>query len=121
MLALMTSSMKTNVNVPGADSDGGSSTNRGRLRGTFTRANLVRPPCCTATARFVLRLETNGNGCPGSNASGVSTGKTSREKYFRRWVWIFGVHSCGSRNTIRSSASWRRRLFHAAACSLSIS
>ena len=78
MLALITSSMKTNVSVPGADSAAGSSTNRGRLRGTFTRANLVRPPCCTATARFVLRFETNGNGCPGSNASGVSTGNTSR-------------------------------------------
>ena len=44
------------------------------------RANFVRPSCLTATARFLLRLEMCGNGCPGSNASGVRTGAISRSK-----------------------------------------
>ena len=34
----------------------------------------------TTTAKFLLRFEMNGNGCPGSKASGVSTGQISREK-----------------------------------------
>ena len=47
---------------------------RASTSGSLTRANRVRPSCSTTTARFMLRFEMNGNGCPGSNASGVSTG-----------------------------------------------
>ena len=53
---------------------------RGSTGGSLMRANFVRPSCLTATARFLLRLEMCGNGCPGSNASGVSTGAISRSK-----------------------------------------
>ena len=35
----------------------------------------------------------NGNGCPGSNASGVRTGQISREKYAPRNSRICGVHA----------------------------
>ena len=104
MFALITSSMKTNVTRARRRQRRRQLHEPGRLRGTFTRANLVRPPCCTATARLVLRLETNGNGCPGSNASGVSTGKTSRAKSTCAGASaIFCVQSCGSRKTMRSS------------------
>ena len=54
--------------------------NRGSTSGTFTRANFVRLPCRTTTAKFLLRFEMSGNGWPGSNASGVRTGQISREK-----------------------------------------
>ena len=50
------------------------------MPGTLTRANLVRPPCFTRTARFMLRFEIYGNGWPGSK-SGVSTGKMWVAKY----------------------------------------
>ena len=49
--------------------------NRGSLSGTLTRANFVRPLCRTTTAKLWLRFEMYGNGWPGSNASGVSTGQ----------------------------------------------
>ena len=58
----------------------GSSMNRGTIGGSLTRANFVRPSCLTTTARFLLRFEMYGNGWPGSNASGVSTGAISRAK-----------------------------------------
>ena len=57
---------------------------RGSTGGSLMRANFVRPSCLTATARFLLRLEMCGNGCPGSKASGVSTGAISRWKYSAR-------------------------------------
>ena len=47
---------------------------RGRSGGIFTRANFVRRCCRTTTAKFLLRFEITGNGWPGSNASGVSSG-----------------------------------------------
>jgi len=40
----------------------GSGTNRGKDGGIFTRANLLRPPKPTTTAKFLLRCEMNGNG-----------------------------------------------------------
>ena len=51
---------------------------RGRSGGTFTRAKRRSPVCGsrTTTARFSDRSEMYGNGCAGSTASGVSTGKT---------------------------------------------
>ena len=50
--------------------------------GTFTRANFVSPVSgfFTSTARFRERFERNGNGWPGSTASGVRTGRTFRRK-----------------------------------------
>ena len=52
-------------------------TKRGRMGGTFTRANLRSPVVAlrTMTARFNDRLEMSGNGCAGSTDRGVSTGK----------------------------------------------
>ena len=61
------------------------------MPGTFTRANLVRPPCLTRTARFMLRFEMYGNGWPGSKASGVSTGKMCSLKYCVSQLSIAGV------------------------------
>ena len=59
-----------------------SGTNRGRISGTFTLANRRSPDSGSAasTASDSERLEMNGNGCPGSTASGVSTGKTDSRK-----------------------------------------
>ena len=52
-------------------------TRRGRESGTLTRAKWSSPwPSRTSTPRLWLMLEMCGNGRPGSNASGVSTGKT---------------------------------------------
>ena len=52
-------------------------TNRGRMGGTFTRANLRSPLVAlrTITARFRERLEMSGKGWAGSTERGVSTGK----------------------------------------------
>ncbi len=66
---------------PAGPRPAGSGTKRGSMPGTLTRANLVRPPWRTRTARFMLRFEMNGNGWPGSKASGVSTGNTWASKY----------------------------------------
>lgn len=50
---------------------------RGTLLGTLIRANSSGPPSFsrTTTARFSDSPEMYGNGCAGSTASGVSTGK----------------------------------------------
>ncbi len=58
-------------------SPSGSGTKRGSSGGTFTRANRSSPldGSRTTTARFSDRFEMYGNGCAGSTASGVSTGK----------------------------------------------
>ena len=69
----------------------GSAMKRGSMPGTLTRANLVRPPCRTRTARFMLRFEMYGNGWPGSNASGVRTGKMWSLKYCASHASIAGV------------------------------
>ena len=60
-------------------------TKRGRLSGTLTRANLCSSVSGSrvSTASDSDRFERNGNGWPGSTASGVSTGKTERRKYCR--------------------------------------
>ena len=58
-------------------------TNRGTLFGTLTRANNSELPPAgsrSTTARFSDRLLMYGNGCAGSTASGVSTGKTCSRK-----------------------------------------
>ena len=60
-------------------------TKRGRLSGTLTRAkrrSLVSGSRAS-TASDSDRFERNGNGWPGSTASGVSTGNTARRKYWR--------------------------------------
>ena len=49
---------------------------RGRTGGTLMRANAI---CCVSGSRTVTASESErslmyGNGCPGSTASGVSTG-----------------------------------------------
>ena len=51
--------------------------NRGSSGGTLTRAKRVSPVSGsrTVTARLSDRFEMYGNGCAGSTASGVSTGK----------------------------------------------
>ena len=71
---------------------------RGSPPGILTRANLVRRLCRTTTAKFLLRFEMNGNGWPGSNASGVSSGKMSVLKNRARWPRILSVYSSISRN-----------------------
>ena len=82
--SLTTSSRKTNVSPGLPASCAGNGMNRGSTSGSLTRANRVRPAWLTTTARFMLRLEMYGNGCPGSNARGVSTGCTFLRKYVRR-------------------------------------
>ena len=42
------------------DRPSGRATKRGSIPGTLTRANFVRPPCRTRTARFMLRFEMYG-------------------------------------------------------------
>ena len=56
----------------------GSSTNRGSIGGTLSRANSWRPVRALRMriARLSERPEMYGNGCAGSTASGISTGKT---------------------------------------------
>ena len=85
--------------------------NRGSTSGSLTRANFVRFPCLTTTAKFLLRFEINGNGWPGSNASGVRTGQISRVKYAPRNSRICGVHASRSRNLMCSAASSSRSSF----------
>ena len=58
----MTSSRNANVRPPFGAMFSGTGTKRGSMSGTLTRANLVRPPCFTTTARFLLRFEMYGNG-----------------------------------------------------------
>ena len=83
-LAAITCSIQTNFCGCGAAfradfADGfiGTTTSDGSPSGTFRRAKCSRSSDSRSTmARFRLRLEMCGNGRPGSNASGVSTGKT---------------------------------------------
>ena len=89
----MTSSRKANAAAPCTSA--GTGTNRGSTSGTLTRANLVRRLCRTTTARFLLRFEMNGNGWPGSNASGVSSGKMSAVKYGARCAADLSVYLIG--------------------------
>ena len=58
---------------------------RGSSGGTLTRAKCSLPVdgFTTTTARLSDRPEMYGNGCAGSTASGVSTGKICLRKYFR--------------------------------------
>ena len=58
-------------------SPSGSATKRGSSGGTLTRAKRRSPVIGSRTtaARFSDRFEMYGNGCAGSTASGVSTGK----------------------------------------------
>ena len=60
-----------------APAGAGTGTSRGSVSGTLTRAKCSSPLASRAsTPRLWLMLEMCGNGRPGSNASGVSTGKT---------------------------------------------
>ena len=71
----------------------GSATQRGRIFGTLTRAKRSAPSVPRRkTASEMLRLEMYGNGCAGSTASGVRTGKTLRWKYSARWARSSSVH-----------------------------
>ena len=72
--SLTTSSSSANASPGSPAIDAGMGMKRASTSGSLTRAKRVRPSCSTTTARFMLRFEMNGNGCPGSNASGVSTG-----------------------------------------------
>ena len=60
--------------MPGDGGAKGTGMKRGSPGGSLTRANLVRRSCRTTTAKFLLRFEISGKGCPGSKASGVSSG-----------------------------------------------
>ena len=73
----MTSSSGTNRWSP-------TGTNREKIGGTLTRAKCSLPVfgLRTSTARFSDSPEMYGNGCAGSTASGVSTGKTRSLKSF---------------------------------------
>ena len=72
-------------------------TQRGSDFGTFTRAKCSAPVCGsrTRTASDSDRFEMYGNGCPGSTASGVSTGNT-----------------CDSKNCIHHQPLGRRQVVH---------
>ena len=63
-------------------SPSGITTNRGSSGGTLTRAIRCSLPrgAPTTTARFSDRSLMYGNGCAGSTASGVSTGKIRSSK-----------------------------------------
>jgi len=70
----------------------------GRESGTFTRGEVLVPLAVANRNRQVssIRFEICGNGRPGSNASGVSTGKTVSEKVFAtavagRTQFVIGV------------------------------
>ena len=79
--AAITSSSATNRQEPSPVS-----TQRSRVSGTLTRAKRCSEPTGSRikTARLSERSEMNGKGCPGSTASGVSTGKTRCSKWSRR-------------------------------------
>ena len=72
----ITSSSSAKVRPRLPVSCGGTGTKRGSTSGTFTLANRVRPSPLTTTAKFLLRFEMYGKGCPGSKARGVRTGHT---------------------------------------------
>src|SRR4029078_13438349 len=70
---------------PGGEADAaaaGSSKIRGNTDGTcttammFWRGEILPRSRCSEMARLRLRLRRIGKGCPGSTASGVSTGQT---------------------------------------------
>ena len=65
--------------------DASTAMNRGSSGGTLTRAKCSLPVAglVTTTARFSDSPEMYGNGCAGSTASGVSTGKICRRKNLR--------------------------------------
>ena len=81
--AAITCSIHTNATVWAFSDKTGTGTRRGRLGGTFTRANRgsFSDGSVIETARFKLRFEICGNRWPGSTANGVNTGKISRSKY----------------------------------------
>ena len=86
-----------------------STTNRSTLSGTLTRAKCSPPSSgdLTATARFRLRPLTNGNGCAGSTASGVRTGKDLLVEV-RRQLGAVGVGQLGPRDDVDALFGQRR-------------
>ncbi len=72
---------------------GSTSSSRGRIWGTLTRAKTrsfvsgSRRP----TAIDRLSVEMYGNGWPGSTASGVRTGKISSRNRWRSTAWCSGM------------------------------
>jgi hypothetical protein len=75
MFARITSSRNTNAVWPSPRRQVLGQRHEPRQHVGHLHARELRPPPWrTTTARFMLRFEMYGNGCPGSNASGVSTG-----------------------------------------------
>ena len=81
-------------------------TNRGSTLGTLTRANCRMPVTgfFTSTARLIDRPEMYGNGCEGSTASGVSTGKMRSANSSRIRSFSSVASSCHRRISIPSAA-----------------
>ena len=82
----MTWSIRTNAR-------GSTSTRRGRIGGTLTRAKPRSPVSGSRrpTAIDSVSVEMYGNGCPGSTASGVRTGKISSRNRWRSASWCSGI------------------------------
>ena len=89
--------------------DGSTSSRRGRICGTLTRAKPRSPVSGSRkpTAIDRLSVEMYGNGWPGSTASGVRTGKISSRKRWRSASWCSGMAAYSTSST-PSAASVRR-------------
>ena len=85
----------------------GTATNRGSSGGTFTRAKRSSPVLAsrTTTARLSDRFEMYGNGCAGSTASGVSTGKIRSSNSRVSCVRAASSRSPQSQNSTPASCS----------------
>jgi hypothetical protein len=111
-------------------------TQRASDRGTLTRAKCSSTALSgsrSSTASDSDRLEMYGNGCPGSTASGVSTGNTCASKNSSTRIHSAGVRSAirtkvmpwsasagsssSSRQRSRAASSSRTRARTAASCS----
>ncbi len=81
--------------------DGSTSSRRGRICGTLTRAKPRSPVSGSRkpTAIDRLSVEMYGNGWPGSTASGVRTGKISSRKRWRSASWCSGMAAYSTSST----------------------
>ena len=72
---------------------GSTSSRRGRICGTLTRAKTRSPVSGSRRPTAIERLsvEMYGNGWPGSTASGVRTGKISSRNRWRSAAWCSGT------------------------------
>ena len=100
MWSAITSSSGTNLCGP-------TGTNREKIGGTLTRAkcSLSVLGLRTSTARFRDSPEMYGNGCAGSTASGVSTGKTRSLNSFLQAFCSSRVRSAHRSSSMSSLAS----------------